>query len=130
MEALEVERGNSFLNIGSGTGYLSTMVGLLLGPYGLNHNIEIHSDVIDYAKARLNEFIKTAVKFDHYDFCVPKFLHGNFLNIIVNEDTRLYDRIYVGTGVNIENVEFIKNLLNVNGVLVLPLDDYVSWIGF
>lgn len=31
MEALLLERGQSFLNMGSGTGYLSTMVGLIIG---------------------------------------------------------------------------------------------------
>ncbi len=31
MEALELKEGCSFLNVGSGTGYLATMAGLLLG---------------------------------------------------------------------------------------------------
>jgi hypothetical protein len=102
------------------------MIGLVLGPYGVNHNIEIHDDVIEYSKARLKEFIKSSIQFDHFDFCMPKFVHGNFLNIIINEDTFLYDRIYVGTGVSQNHLEFIKSFLKINGILVMPLDDLVS----
>ena len=34
LESLDIKRGQSFLNLGSGTGYLSTMAGLLLGAKG------------------------------------------------------------------------------------------------
>jgi protein-L-isoaspartate O-methyltransferase len=50
MENLKLGPGMSFLNIGSGTGYLSTMCGLLIGRNGMNHGIELHADVTDYAR--------------------------------------------------------------------------------
>ena len=51
------------------TGYFSTMVGLILGENGINHNIELHKDIIDYGKQKINEFVKTSVHFDDFDFC-------------------------------------------------------------
>jgi len=50
MENLQLKPGVSFLNMGSGSGYLSTMVGLLIGKTGVNHGIEMYPDVVDYAR--------------------------------------------------------------------------------
>ena len=35
-----------------------------LGPFGVNHGVELHSDVIEYAKQKLDFFIKTSDSFD------------------------------------------------------------------
>jgi len=50
MENIQLEPGMSFLNIGSGTGYLSTMCGLMIGRGGINHGIELYADVVEYAR--------------------------------------------------------------------------------
>ncbi|XP_013871773.1 protein-L-isoaspartate O-methyltransferase domain-containing protein 2 [Austrofundulus limnaeus] len=129
MEALDLHPGLSFLNLGSGTGYLSTMVGLILvvpGPFGVNHGVELHADVIDYAYQKLDSFIKTSNSFDKFEFCEPSFVVGNCLEI--PPETRHYDRVYCGAGVQKENEEFMKNLLKVGGILVMPLEEKLTKI--
>jgi len=42
-------------------------------------------------------------------------------------DTPGYDRIYCGAACPAEYESFIKNLLNVGGILVMPLNDQVSY---
>lgn len=76
MEALCLKPGLSFLNLGSGTGYLSTMIGLILGSNGVNHGVEIYEDVVDYANQKLDIFKRYSGAVDEYDFCEPKFMLG------------------------------------------------------
>ncbi|XP_037335493.2 protein-L-isoaspartate O-methyltransferase domain-containing protein 2-like [Pungitius pungitius] len=127
MEALDLHPGLSFLNLGSGTGYLSTLVGLILGPFGVNHGIELHADVIDYAYQKLDSFIKTSDSFDKFEFCEPSFAAGNCLEIPSSE-SRQYDRVYCGAGVQKEHEDYMKNLLKLGGVLVMPLEEKLTKI--
>lgn len=123
MENLELKEGLTFLNIGSGTGYLSSMAGLILGSNGVNHNIEIHDEIIKHAKIKIDELIKNSVYFDEFDFCEPTFVHGNCMNLIVNSQTMLYDRIYVGACCNQDQENFITTLLKKDGILIMPAND-------
>ncbi|XP_038057790.1 protein-L-isoaspartate O-methyltransferase domain-containing protein 2-like [Patiria miniata] len=126
MEALQLEPGLSFLNIGSGTGYLSTMVGLVLGAHGINHGLEIHSDVIEYAKERLDIFIRDSGSFDQYEFCEPNFIEGN--GLLLCSGCRTYDRVYCGAACPAEHENYMKVLLKVGGILVMPLEDQLKKI--
>ncbi|XP_033826164.1 protein-L-isoaspartate O-methyltransferase domain-containing protein 2 isoform X1 [Periophthalmus magnuspinnatus] len=126
MEALDLHPGLSFLNLGSGTGYLSTMVGLILGPFGVNHGIELHADVMEYAYQKLERFIKTCDSFDRFEFCEPSFVVGNCLDIPPH--SRQYDRVYCGAGVQKEHEDYMKNLLKLGGVLVMPLEEKLTKI--
>ncbi|XP_007462281.1 PREDICTED: protein-L-isoaspartate O-methyltransferase domain-containing protein 2 isoform X2 [Lipotes vexillifer] len=121
MEALDLQPGLSFLNLGSGTGYLSSMVGLILGPFGVNHGVELHSDVTEYAKQKLDFFIRTSDSFDKFDFCEPSFVTGNCLEI--SPGCSQYDRVYCGAGVQKQHEGYMKSLLKVGGVLVMPLEE-------
>ena len=52
---LEIEntKGIDMLNIGSGTGYFSTLIAQLLGPTGSVHGIEVNPKLVVHAKERI-----------------------------------------------------------------------------
>uniref|UniRef100_A0A0B7BAD7 SOCS box domain-containing protein n=1 Tax=Arion vulgaris TaxID=1028688 RepID=A0A0B7BAD7_9EUPU len=121
MEALELRNGLSFLNLGSGTGYLNTMVGFMIGPYGINHGIELHAENVTYANKKLECFIQEGHKFDDLELCEPQFVVGNCLNLA--PENHLYDRVYCGASCPPEQRETIQNMIKVNGILVIPVGD-------
>lgn len=59
-----------------------------------------------------------------FEFCEPSFVEGNCLEIA--PESRQYDRVYCGAGVQREHEDFMKNLLKVRGILVLPLEEKVN----
>ncbi|XP_015123403.1 uncharacterized protein LOC107045595 [Diachasma alloeum] len=122
MEGLSLEAGLSFLNVGSGTGYLSTMAGLLLSHHGTNHGIELNKDCMEYAYERLEEFKQKSQALNEFDFCEPVFIHGNFLRVIPN---RQYDRVYCGAACPESHEAFIKQFVKVGGILVMPYKDHL-----
>lgn len=124
MESLELRPGQSFLNVGGGTGYLSSMAGLILGAHGVNDYVEIHQSLCEYARQRVSEFVKQSPYFDHFEFCAPRLVHGNIFGLVDQEQR--YDRIYVGAAVTEpEQEEFIKSLLKRDGVLIMPVSDHL-----
>lgn len=121
MEALKLRPGLSFLNLGSGSGYLSTMAGLILGLYGINHGIELYSDIVDFAYERLDDFIGNSSAVDEYDFCEPSFVVGNCL--MLDSSCQQYDRVYCGASCPEEYESYIKNLVKIGGILIMPLNE-------
>lgn len=49
---------------------------------------------------------------------------GNCLEIPA--ESRQYDRVYCGAGVQKEHEDYMKNLLKVGGILVMPLEEKVG----
>ncbi|VVC45357.1 S-adenosyl-L-methionine-dependent methyltransferase [Cinara cedri] len=119
LESLKLCSGHSFLNIGSGIGYFSTMAGILLGRNGVNHGIEIDKKLIDFAIEKLAEFKLNSAAIDHHDFCEPIFIQGNACELL---PTGYYDRVFCGAAVPPEEFEFMKSLIKIGGILVMVLE--------
>lgn len=120
LESLELKEGLSFLNLGSGTGYLSTMVGLMIGSNGINHGVELFEDVVEFAEKKLVIF-KSNPAYQGPNFGEPVFIVGNCLSL--NTHYRQYDRVYCGAACPPEYEEYMKSLVKVGGILVMPFND-------
>jgi protein-L-isoaspartate O-methyltransferase len=118
LEALELTSGSSFLNVGSGTGYLTCMVSHIMGPTSVSINIECLSEALEHSQAAVQ-----AWKADR-TLPVPEmqFYLGNVLQLdtTTGECLQGFDRIYVGAALEKSNLEPLANLLKVGGILVGP----------
>ena len=125
LEGLELREGLSFLNIGSGTGYLSTLAGLLLGANGTNHGVEICKNVVHFAQMKLQNFLNDVMpKMFGVEFCEPFFVVGD--GLCINPCYRQYDRVYCGAAVDSKHEDYMKSLIKVGGILVMPFHDTVG----
>lgn len=98
----------------------------MLGPHGVNHGLEIHSDVVEYSQEKLHEFIQSSPTIDEYEFCIPQFEVGNCLSLATTD--RRYDRIYCGAACPESYNDYIKQLLAVGGILVMPVNEQLLQI--
>lgn len=86
LQNLDIQPGLRFLNVGSGSGYLSTIIGLLLGYSGVNHGIEVNEFNVTFAKDRLASFLAESDAPFERSFCVPSFILGNIFNLLNSDD--------------------------------------------
>ena len=66
----------TFLNVGSGTGYFSTLAGYIIKKDGINHGIELHEDLVKFANDRIAAFLGNGPP-DSKDICTPVLIAGN-----------------------------------------------------
>lgn len=87
----------------------------------MNHGVEIHEDVISFAQGKLHDFIMEYPAMDEYEFCRPQFVLGNCLTL--SSSNRRYQRIYCGAACPEQYETYMKHLLQVGGILVMPMND-------
>jgi protein-L-isoaspartate O-methyltransferase len=110
LEHAQPQPGQSFLNVGSGSGYFSCLVYEMMDRKGIVDNIEILSDVV--------EFVKTSDFTKKYNMSV---ILGNAFDISPKNERR-YDWIYVGARINPSQAQFFQQFLKKNGRLFAPLN--------
>lgn len=137
LESLDLQPGQSFLNIGSGSGYLSCLASYILGEGGICHGIEISKAAVNHSracsKAWLQQIQEKALQHGASHSKVRSlpseesisFVHGNCFDIDVMHTIMncKYDRIYVGAGCPERRKEFFFSMLADNGVLVVPINE-------
>lgn len=79
--------------------------------------------VICHRAIYLFKQVKMFVSSHRFEFCEPAFVVGNCLQIA--SDSHQYDRIYCGAGVQKDHENYMKILLKVGGILVMPIEDQV-----
>jgi len=109
-EALDISPGDSFLHLGSGTGYLSTIVAELQGACTINHGVEVNEDLVELASS-----LASKRGLDHLDFHA-----ANAFQVDIGASMK-YDKVYVSAAALSEHRALFQ-LLRVGGVLVGPFE--------
>jgi protein-L-isoaspartate O-methyltransferase len=121
VEALHVtpKSSMSFLNIGSGTGYLSSIVAHILGPSGICFGIEVNRNAYDHGILSVNRWKE---EYSHLELPLMEFIYGNGLNIDAKTGESIvgFDRIYIGAAIERSKLSQLVALLRVGGILVGP----------
>jgi protein-L-isoaspartate O-methyltransferase len=124
VEALDIPPSSSlsFLNIGSGTGYISSVVAHIIGPTGVCYGVENNRDTLDHCLAAVDRFKTSAPNEVVKALSFMEFIHGNGLEIDASSGESLvgFDRIYVGAAVEKLGLNQLASLLRKGGVLVAP----------
>lgn len=111
LEALDLRPGLSFLNIGSGTGWFSSMVSHIVGTRAVHHAIEIRPRLVEIARLSC-----AAQGYEHIVF------HCGSCRRIDASKSIGFDRIYIGASVDKRTRPLILEMLAPGGIAVGPFD--------
>ncbi|EGG14953.1 hypothetical protein DFA_10827 [Cavenderia fasciculata] len=113
LSELEIEQGNSVLDIGTGTGHFAALASYLCGSLGRVHGLDIKSEIVNFARSNTETFkSKSGLNIN-----VEYFVRNCFL---ADPDDNVYDRIYVGAACPKDYVHQLLKALSPNGIMIVP----------
>lgn len=123
VEALELTPNSSlsFLNLGCGTGYMSSIVAHVLGPTSRHVGIDISKDVVEHCRSSILEWKASCAK----KVPLMDVVQGNVLHIDTDKGEAItgFDRMYVGASVDRRKLPQLLKMLRLGGIFVGPVDD-------
>jgi protein-L-isoaspartate O-methyltransferase len=137
LNTLEFGLGDSFLNVGSGSGYLSTVCAVLGGPTSLSHGVECNFETFTFSQGRVAAF-QAAAAAQGINIADVRIVHANIFDVADLDEAHnlkppsnplapptvvFYDRIYVGAGCPLPLKDTLLERLALGGVLVAPVGD-------
>lgn len=119
LQKLRLAPGQRFLEIGSGSGYLTALAAYMVGSNGSATGVDISSDAVEYAREQCNAMHK-AGRFGH-GVAVPRFLFRDGGTLL--EVGELWDAIVVSGNVPSPWIKTLTKLCSENGRLIACVEE-------
>eukprot|EP01129_Flabellula_baltica_P003830 TRINITY_DN1355_c0_g1_i1.p1 TRINITY_DN1355_c0_g1~~TRINITY_DN1355_c0_g1_i1.p1 ORF type:complete len:269 (-),score=58.21 TRINITY_DN1355_c0_g1_i1:565-1371(-) len=118
LQALEIKKGNTFLDIGSGCGWMTSLGAFLAGETGYAHGIDILPGAVQFAAQNVEKLKGKGLPLQNVTF--------ERRNVFIKDPkARKWDRIHVGAACSQKRKHILYELLNPGGVCVTPIGSHL-----
>lgn len=119
LELLDPQKGQNILDVGSGSGWTTSLLSSVIGETGKVTSLERIKSLSDFAK-------KNTDKYDFVKKGIAQFCNGDVNEGFVQEAP--YDRILVSPSVVDEIPQALKQQLKIGGKMVIPISNSIIYL--
>ena len=119
LELLDPQKGQKILDVGSGSGWTTTLLASIIGEEGRVISLERIKSLSDFA-------LKNTDKYDFVKKGIAQFYSGDINEGFAQEAP--YDRILVSPSVTDEIPQALKQQLKIGGKMVIPISNSIIYL--